>query len=80
MTLFESTVSDLDSASGSVLLSEALSAYTHSTRSIVKTIMGPRHPEAESKAEAVVSRRASVGFLELQVFLTKTRNLSFVQT
>ena len=54
MARFETTAS----AWGSVLSSEALNAYTQSTRNIVKTTSGAKLAWAESGAEAVVSKRA----------------------
>ena len=41
MALFESTVSALDSASGSVLSSEALTKHVRKAGAVVKTTAGP---------------------------------------
>ena len=58
-TLFETTASSLDSASGSVLSPEALSTYTQSTRNFQNNRVA-KLALAESGAEAVVSKRAIV--------------------
>ena len=60
MALFKTKASALDSAWGSVLSSEALSAYTQSTRNIVKSTGGAKLAWAESKAEAVTSKRVII--------------------
>ena len=59
MSLFETATLALDSASGSVLSSETLSAYSQSTRSCQNNWRA-KQAWAESKAEARVSKRAYV--------------------